>query len=167
MSQISKTVLVIQNLTRCQIFLTWVFLLQIHCYIPQDRYGNFSLNLQKIVLADQVLAFTVLFNVNIVYEGVSEEFSLTAPMSISDPSSILCIMSQCGLIKRICIKFKPLGACSALKYFDFFPFTFHRAYLIYYMQSMAFKCRFWCNASSLLSVCEMYLGFPPDRATSF
>lgn len=57
MSQISKTVPVIQNLTRYQIFLTWVFLLQIHCYIPQDIYGNFSLNLQKIVLADPAFGF--------------------------------------------------------------------------------------------------------------
>lgn len=126
-SEIYKTVSVIQYLIRCQIFLTWVFLLQMCCYIPQNIYGNFSLNLQRSCYLTELLTFTVLFNVGVVSEGVSEEFSLTAPMSISDPSNILCIMSQHVSIKRVCMKFKPPGASSALRYFDFVPFTFHRA----------------------------------------
>lgn len=165
-SEVCKTVPVIQYLTRCQIFLTWVFLLQICCYIPQNIHGNFSLNLQRSCYLTELLTFTVLFNVGVVSEGVSEEFSLTAPMSISDPSNILCIMSQRVSIKRVCMKFKPPGASSAL--FWFCPLYISQGLsFICDMQSMASKCLFWCNAISLLSVWEIYLGFPPDRATSF
>lgn len=59
-------------------------------------------------------------------EGVSEEFSLRAPTSNSDASNILYIKAQCVSIKRVCIKFKPPGANSALTYYDFVPIIFHR-----------------------------------------
>lgn len=75
----------------------------------------------------QLLTFTVSFSVDVVDEGVSEEFSLTAPRSISDASNILRVMSQYVSIKTACMKFKPPGVNSAVTYSDFDPIIFHRA----------------------------------------
>lgn len=103
---------------------------------------------------------------DVVYEEVSEEFSLTAPMSISDPSNILCIMSLCVLIKSVGIKFKPPGACSALKYFDVVPFKFHRACVSFVICRVRLQSGFfWYNAFSLFSLWEMYVSFPQSNLT--
>lgn len=69
-----------------------------------------------LLLLSQLLTFTVPCHVDVLDEGVREEFSLTASMNTSDASNIQCIKTQCVSITGACTKFKTPGANSTLRY---------------------------------------------------